>query len=609
MTDTALDPEFGPAWIDVDEFREEPIPHRYIHGGFEGTTTRFRIRFPATEDYRGRMLQLLGGGQGGTEHLTDHGYSGVALDEHGRWVFRPDATVAPHRYLVEAARRGAFLVECNEGFRAGIDDVPADITLTSHRANAHAARYAIGLADEHYGRAPERRYLTGFSGGGNRTINALERTEGLFDGGVGGGIVTMELTMASWSIVAEAEHVLRDILDEVAENADAGGSGDLFAATRTDEQRRALAALYRAGYPLGNERGLRSGMAWQPGWHYLTFADPTYQHDFFHVPGYAGHDGLVEPTRGEATVVECDEARGTLRLDRDPADLVGAEIEVVEGPRAGSSGLASGRSGDDLLLFVTPGPSGVTKWEAGDRVRFDNSRWLALRHYHLDAARRPPVRYAASMEYTGELNGKFLLVQTAADHLALTNTGDAYVRRVADPESFRVWWIENADHAGPGPGAAAARYVDFAGALTQALDDLIAWVEEGVEPPPSTRYTIDADGVLRMPETAAERRGIQPTVMLEANGSRRVTVRRGESVVLRATAEAPAGSEIVEVAWDPAGVGAWEAEPRADGSVVVERDQVYPEPGVVLAGVRVRSRRPGSQQTVDNLSHARIVVE
>ena len=34
---------FGRPYIDEDEWRESPVPHRYVHGGFEDTTTRFAV--------------------------------------------------------------------------------------------------------------------------------------------------------------------------------------------------------------------------------------------------------------------------------------------------------------------------------------------------------------------------------------------------------------------------------------------------------------------------------------------------------------------------------------------------------------------------------------
>jgi hypothetical protein len=604
------DPEFGPAWFDIDEQRDEPIPHRYLHGGFEGTTTRFRIRFPEATSYRGRMIQMLGGGTGGSEHQTETWHpTGVAPD--GRWI-NGYAADDPHRWLVDVARRGAFLVESNEGFRAGVDPAPSDLSLNAYRATAHTAWFAHQLAADHYGRPPEHRYVTGFSGGGCRTINVLERTRGVFAGGVGGGITSMELTMAAWSVVADAAYALRDRLDDLATNADAGGSDDPFAATHTDAERSALAALYGVGYPFGNERALRSGIAWVPAWHYLSAVDPSYLGDFFEASGYAGRDGSAARLRGEATVVESvDDGAGgrLLRLEvgRDPGDLIGAELTVLDGPRAG---------GRDLVTAITGGLphvggaalAGIGTFEPGDRVAYDNGRWLALRHYHRDVHRRPPAHLAASLPYTGDLWGRLLLVQMAHDHLTLTNVAHAYAERVRGAESARVWWIENADHFIPAPGLAAARYVDIEAPLRAGLDTLIAWVEDGAEPPAATSYHLDEHGILRMPATAVQRAGIQPTIGLEADGGRRIEVDRDAVVRFRASAEAPAGAEIVEIAWDVAGVGDWEAEHVGGSEVVFARTHRYSEPGVVLAGVRVRSRHPGSDEVLENLSHALVAV-
>ena len=50
---------FGTPYVDVDEWRDEPAPHRHIHGGFEGTDTRFRFYLPPAEQYRGRMVTPL----------------------------------------------------------------------------------------------------------------------------------------------------------------------------------------------------------------------------------------------------------------------------------------------------------------------------------------------------------------------------------------------------------------------------------------------------------------------------------------------------------------------------------------------------------------------
>jgi len=41
----SLDPKLKEPYIDVDEWRDKPVRHRYVHGGFKGTTARFAFYF------------------------------------------------------------------------------------------------------------------------------------------------------------------------------------------------------------------------------------------------------------------------------------------------------------------------------------------------------------------------------------------------------------------------------------------------------------------------------------------------------------------------------------------------------------------------------------
>src|SRR6185503_10940811 len=50
------DPMFDTPFVDVDEWRDEPVRHRYVHGGFEGTDTLFSMYFPPAERYEGRFF-------------------------------------------------------------------------------------------------------------------------------------------------------------------------------------------------------------------------------------------------------------------------------------------------------------------------------------------------------------------------------------------------------------------------------------------------------------------------------------------------------------------------------------------------------------------------
>src|SRR5258706_16056820 len=50
------DPLYTQPYIDIDEQRATPEPHRYVHGGFTGSDLRFSMYFPPAEKYQGRFF-------------------------------------------------------------------------------------------------------------------------------------------------------------------------------------------------------------------------------------------------------------------------------------------------------------------------------------------------------------------------------------------------------------------------------------------------------------------------------------------------------------------------------------------------------------------------
>src|SRR5689334_5179963 len=68
---------FGRPYIDVDEWRDQPAPHRHVHGGFEGTGTRFTFYFPPAESYQGRMYTPLEGANAGHEDSFGNGHGAL----------------------------------------------------------------------------------------------------------------------------------------------------------------------------------------------------------------------------------------------------------------------------------------------------------------------------------------------------------------------------------------------------------------------------------------------------------------------------------------------------------------------------------------------------
>src|SRR3546814_19343619 len=71
------DSYFGRPFLDADEMRDDPLPHRYIHGGFKNNDTAFSNYFPQQHIYAGRFFQALREGIGGTALGCVGGTGGV----------------------------------------------------------------------------------------------------------------------------------------------------------------------------------------------------------------------------------------------------------------------------------------------------------------------------------------------------------------------------------------------------------------------------------------------------------------------------------------------------------------------------------------------------
>src|ERR1700744_6382554 len=122
---TPPDKRFGKPFIDIDEWRDAPRRHRYIHGGFEGTHTLFSMYLPPKENFTGRLLKHLEGGSGGHEYLI--------ANDTGMWM----------SWMFEFAfdEFGAILMESNQGHYhdEGLG-FHSDVVLFG--ASAESARFA-----------------------------------------------------------------------------------------------------------------------------------------------------------------------------------------------------------------------------------------------------------------------------------------------------------------------------------------------------------------------------------------------------------------------------------------------------------------------------------
>jgi hypothetical protein len=662
---------FGAAYIDIDEWREAPVRHRFVHGGFADTDTRFSLYFPPESRFGGRFIQWLEGGSAGHERTIENGgaLTGNALEQ--------------------AFALGAYLVESNQGHLADEPSRPKPQgAILSYLASVATARHSRLIAAEMYGDEPHHGYVYGVSGGGLRAIVCLERGEGTWDGAVPCAIPHSGMF---YGLTEHAARTLGGAVDSVIDAMDVGGDGEPFAGLDVD-QREALADLYRAGFPRGAEFMLRPGYA--PigyGMTTLYAHDPGYFDAFWTEPGYVGYDRpeVVAPMRiqTEATVAAVLTPRelfppGTpsdmverfaamfggldvpvAAMFEDPEDL--EERKLLGATLRFTSGAANGRLlyAAMVLGAVVVGSSyafgetfeGVVP---GDRVLIDNAHSIAFRfayrheitveedrfgdvhpewrHLTVDGIavypqRRPAWTFEttfASELYLHQFAGKMLLVQNALDGTNLPSHGHNYATRVRDARTdaddvFRLYWTDHAAHGPasfypPGdPPVVTTRVVDYGGLLGQALADLIAWVEDGVEPPPSTNYSWSRDGCLTLDPNAAERGGLQPVVELTGDGSDRAVIAPGEPVNFEVVAEVPPGAgSIVAIEWDFEGTGAWDvSNDDVDGTATcVERSRKhsYRQPGTYFPAVRVWSSRSGDVSAqlfrIANLGRARVVV-
>lgn len=621
----AMDPFFGPARVDADEWRDAPRRHRYAHGAFEGTDTRFSLYLPEASVYDGRFMQFLQGGMGGSEHIAV-GFGGMDV----------------------AFGNGGYLVESNQGHIGNdLSGLRGEQTVLAFRASAQSARFARDLAADMYGRAPHHGYVFGGSGGAMRSISCLEAAADVYDGAVPFMVNHGTLFNYNWSVMAAAEPVLREKLGLIADATDAGGSGDPFAVLDTGAQRDALTMLYRAGFPRGGEHLIGQIPLWVLSMQVLQRADPSYFEDFWRVRGYAGADGDAVPTSIQARVVKVVDAgdvpgfgvpsddinlnslsrggaervagvvldlAGTARSagwvgrSGDPASLLGSRMRF----KSGRELWCTGAVGDVNVAVLDPvGFQGV---QPGDVVEVDDRDFLAFVHFHrhLVSDRYPTMRQFVvdgSPLYpqrdvpiddrralgTGRFRGKMILLQHAHDRECWPSCGDVYARLVGEDsdDRFRLWWVENASHFVPIARAGRTRLVNYGGYYARAVRDVVAWVEDGTEPLPSTPYELTADGRLLVRGAG----GIQPQITLTP----RVETTPGEAVRLEATVS----GDVTHAEWDLDGSGRF-ATPGLSTEARFDR------PGTHMVTLRVSDEEPGdgapNLRRRSNLARTRVVV-
>src|SRR4051794_5118979 len=147
ITEGCEDPRFNDAYafIDVNELRDAPVPHRFVHGGFRGTDARFSMYFPPDDQYKGRFIL-------GAVHQIRPSFHGEFANP------TPAAFLGPPNEIQFAFASGAYLVETNNGGNesclAARDCVNGqyDPAIRGYRVNAAVSKFSRKVASKVYNR-------------------------------------------------------------------------------------------------------------------------------------------------------------------------------------------------------------------------------------------------------------------------------------------------------------------------------------------------------------------------------------------------------------------------------------------------------------------------
>lgn len=663
------DPLFTKPTIDTDEWRDDPVRHRYVHGGFADTDLLFSIYFPPAKWYEGRFFQPV-------MHIAG------------------DENVAPNGLLAGlgeesiqfAHASGGYLVESNQGSRLMMG--PPDIT--GFRASAATAQYSRILAAEMYGEHRPYGYVFGGSGGGYKSMACIENTDGVWDGAapfIHGSHMSMPNV---FTVQAHAMRLLDGYFEQIVDAVEPGGGGDIYAGL-PDEQRAALAEVTGMGFPprawFAHDRiALSYTGVFAAIFGTLAMGDPTYFQDFWTEPGYLGADpprSLLDARLQYSTTVTAilttaevrdlglpvsiaagtrDSAPAAFRLADTHGRLQGAFLSPETGAAAGKQLMITGVL-DDLVMLGFGGMDIGTLEEIdiGDEVSIDNSDYLAAQTYHRH--QNPPAEYAVWDQFRGTDGGplyperplvpgfdqvgegnswqsgrftcKVITVNCLMDEAAFPWQADWYRTRAKAElgsnfeDQYRLWFVDHAMHVNPsrylspnegaepveGHGPTDTHIINYSGILQQALRDVAAWAEDGITPPGETSYSVEGGQVI-VPPTAAERLGVQPVVDLTVNGGDRADVAAGETVEFVGVIDVPPDAGVIVAAeWDFDGTGGYAdsdefASPATTSTVT--RSRTFSEPGTHFVTLRATSQRPDAVGTsfarAINLDRVRVVV-
>ena len=340
-----------------------------------------------------------------------------------------------------------------------------------------------------------------------------------------------------------------------------------------------------------------------------------------------GKTRLIDPNRAEGAPTDnkrrfslmgrLDTATGRLALTGTEKDIFGGSSPITNSPvlldalKVGSKVRVNNRF--ILAMYFYPRYSNIPNARSYDQYRNADGSPKYPQRKDLSVLTYANYRTMGGRIETGAIKTKTMIIEGRSDNLSWPLFNASYaerIQRTLGPEKanamMRFYLHDNGRHA-TGGGAP--------GIFQQSMQDLMAWAEKGVAPPPSTTYTIK-NGQVVPPASAADRRGLQPVMSLTANGSTRAEVGVSQPVKLVANIEMPPKTgQIVQYNWtiadtaDPATVV---EKPRTQ--VNVDRSITFDKPGTYVVRLTVDGQRDGllnppNQTLLENFQEVQVVVQ
>ncbi len=266
-----------------------------------------------------------------------------------------------------------------------------------------------------------------------------------------------------------------------------------------------------------------------------------------------------------------------------------------------------------LAMYFYPRHSIIAGSRSYDQYRNADGSPKYPQRADLSVLDGPNYRTMGGRNETGEIKTKVMIIEGRADNLSWPLFNASYaeqIQRTLGPAKadamMRFYLHDNGRHAAGGGEP---------GIFQQSIQDLMAWAEKGVAPPPSTAYAI-RNGQVVPPDDAAARRGLQPVMNLTVNGGTRAVVRVNQPVTLAGKfAMPPKTGLIVQYGWSIDG--------KADPMTVVDKPRqalevsrmlAFDKPGSYLVRLTVNGQRdglvnPANQTLLNNFQDVRVVVE